>query len=329
MTIIPTPKSIRIETGSVRLSEFSSRQVSALPGETLDLLQREFPGEWSSKDAGGFRARFLKGSPPETVEPVGVHAGPDAYVLRVTDDGVAIDANSPAGVWYGLQTLRQMTADAGTIPVCEIRDYAAIPRRGIHWDLKGYQPKFSVLLDEFRRLAAYKINLVLLELEDKYDYRSAPEVGVPGAYTFEQMRVLSRHAAALGIAIVPKLQCLGHVDYLLKHERYRRLREAGHPFQYCPRSEEVFELWQAMALELMECFAEHDESFHIGADETGNLGECAECEKHSKADSYVFHVDRCLDAIAGHGRTPVMWDDILRDLHGVLGAQATLRLPSR
>ncbi len=81
MTIIPTPKSIRGETGRVRLSEFASRQVSALPAETLDLLRREFPGEWRSTDTGGFRARFLKGSPLEAVEPVGVHDGPDAYVL--------------------------------------------------------------------------------------------------------------------------------------------------------------------------------------------------------------------------------------------------------
>ena len=328
MNIIPTPKSIKMKTGSVRLSELNSRQVSGLPSETLDLLQREFPGEWSSKDTGGFSVRFLKEGPLVATEPVEVPAGPDAYVLRVTDGGIAIDAKSPAAVWYGLQTLRQMSADDGTIPVCEISDHAAIPRRGIHWDLKGYQPKFSVLLDEFRRLAEYKVNLVLLELEDKYEYRSAPKVGVAGAYTFEQMRKLSRHAAALGITIVPKLQCLGHVDYLLKHERYRHLREAEHPYQYCPRSEQVFALWQAMALELMKCFAEHDEFFHIGADETNNLGECAECAKYSKADTYVFHVDRCLDVIAGQGRTPVMWDDILRDLHGVLGAEEAKRVQS-
>jgi len=297
-----------------------------LPAETLDLLRREFSGEWCSKDTGGFSVRLLKEGAAAATAPVEVSSEPDAYVLRVTGDEIAIDAKTPAAVWYGLQTLRQMTADDGTIPLCEISDHAAIARRGIHWDLKGYQPKFSVLLDEFRRLAEYKINLVLIELEDKYEYGCAPEVGVAGAYTFEQMRTLSRHAAALGITIVPKLQCLGHVDYLLKHERYRHLREAEHPYQYCPRSEEVFALWQAMALELMACFAEHDEFFHIGADETNNLGECAECKEYSKSDTFVFHVDRCLDFIAGHGRTPIMWDDILRDLHGLLGAAEAKRV---
>ncbi len=153
MNIIPTPQSIRSATGSIRFAALGSRQVSGLPAEALDLLRREFPGEWRDKDTGGFCVRFLKGSSPEADEHVEVPAAPDAYVLRVTSRGITIDANGPAGVWYGLQTLRQMTADSGTIPVCEIRDHAAIPRRGIHWDLKGYQPKFPILLDEFRRLS--------------------------------------------------------------------------------------------------------------------------------------------------------------------------------
>ena len=141
------------------------------------------------------------------------------------------------------------------------------------WDLKGYQPKPEVLKEELRLLASYKINSILLEIEDKYDYRCAPGVGVRGAYTFEEMREISRYAKSMNIMIVPKLQSLAHVDYLLKHARYAKLREDGHPFQYCASNPSAQKLWESMADELMECFAEHKEYFHIGADETDLLGQ--------------------------------------------------------
>ena len=308
MNIIPTPQSFKCDSSTkVSLQDFTTLLVSGLSADTLELLKCDFPEIQADNEADIFRARIIK-APTVEFPPVEIEKKPDAYVIRVTSEGIAVDANDCHGLWYGLQALRQMIQKDNTIEICEIHDHAAIRCRGVHWDLKGYQPKFTVLLDEFRRLSKYKINLVLLELEDKYQYCSAPEVGCASAYSFEQLRILSRHAAALGITIVPKLQCLGHVDYILKHSSYRHLREAEHPYQYCSHSDEAFEIWKAMADELMECFAEHREFFHIGADETDNLGECPECSKYSKVDNYIFHVNRCLDFLVEQGRTPVMWE---------------------
>ena len=104
-------------------------------------------------------------------------------------------------------------------------------------------------------LASYKVNSILLELEDKYDFHSAPGIGVPGAYTHEQLKVFSAYAKARHIQIVPKLQSIAHVDYILKHERYRHLREEGHVFQYCAVNREAQKLWESMCEELMDCFA--------------------------------------------------------------------------
>lgn len=323
MNVIPTPQLFKCDSAKVSLQNFTALRVSGLSTDAFELLKCDFPGVQADNDADIFRARME--TPGAEFAPVEIEKKPDAYVIRVTPEGIAVDADDCHGLWYGLQTLRQMIEADNSIPVCEIHDHAAIRYRGVHWDMKGYQPKFTVLMDEFRRLSKYKVNLVLLELEDKYQYRNTPGVGVAGAYSFEQLRILSRHAAALGITVVPKLQCLGHVDYILKHSRYRHLREAEHPYQYCPHSDEAFALWKAMAGELMECFSEHREFFHIGADETDNLGECPECSKYSKVDNYIFHVNRCLDFLVEQGRTPVMWEDMLRDQHKHLGIEEAKR----
>ena len=47
-------------------------------------------------------------------------------------------------------------------------------------------------------------------------------------YTHAQLRELSVLARSLHIAVVPKLQSIAHVDYILKHDAYRGMRENGH-----------------------------------------------------------------------------------------------------
>ncbi|HJQ13928.1 MAG TPA: glycoside hydrolase family 20 zincin-like fold domain-containing protein, partial [Anaerolineales bacterium] len=55
--------------------------------------------------------------------------GEEGYELSVTTDSVRLNANSPAGLFYGVQTLRQLlpvhSSDAVSLPALSIRD---IPR---------------------------------------------------------------------------------------------------------------------------------------------------------------------------------------------------------
>ena len=310
MNLIPPVKQMVPARGVCRMDSLRRLRCAGVNAETEELLGERFPNLKIVRGRKGFFAEFTAGT--RGMSPVDAGGEPDAYVLRVAEDCIRIDAASPGGVFYGIQTLLQLPASAQCM---EIRDHASIPLRMIHWDLKGYQPKLAVLKEEMRILASLKINAILLELEDKYNYRCAPGVGVRDAYTFEEMRGFSRYARSLNIMIVPKLQCLAHADYLLKHRKYAHLREDGHPFQYCASSPAAQKLWEAMASELMECFAEHTEYFHIGADETDLLGRCGKCAKLGKGGSYLRKTEACIDYLIAHGRTPVMWEDILRNLH--------------
>jgi hexosaminidase len=236
----------------------------------------------------------------------------------VEPEGVRIGAPSEQGLMYGLMSLIALyRADDGITEAGHVRDWPTIRYRGIHLDLKGYQPKYKRLLEFCTLLAEYRINAILLEVEDKYQYRCAPEVAVPGAYTYDEFRGMSTHCARLGITVIPKLQAIGHVDYILRHERFAHLREATHPFMFCPRNDEAFALWRDMAAELIDCFAEH-EFLHIGADETATLGACEVCKPYTKAESYVHLVERCIDYVCEQDKRPIMWEDILRNAHGNL-----------
>lgn len=328
--VLPRPQETAPAEGQLAAATVVQVRVTGLSDPALDWLRRglsdlglvvearsqpqyraELGSEWAGRERRGWDdlAVDLADRLPQK---------PEAYALRVSPESIEIAAGDSAGLWYGLQTAVQLlNSSVDTIPAGEIRDWPAIRRRGIHLDLKGYQPRFDRLLEACYLLSRFRINAILLEVEDKLAYDGAPGVGIPGAYTPSQFRELGQLCTALGIEVIPKLQCLGHVDYLLKHERYAHLREGDHPFQYCPRNEEGMDLWRAMAMELMDCFGGHG-YFHIGADETGNLGECPVCREHSKASSYVHRVQQCIDTVLQAGRQPILWEDILRNLHGNL-----------
>ena len=314
--VVPRPQSWKASGEACQISSLTQGRVIGLAPDALPWLAEDLPGtKFEASPGNGFAA--VLGTDDDAPD-APADLGPEGYVLDVGANSATVVANDAAGLWYGLQSLAQAAAlSNGAVPAGELRDYPAIRWRGVHVDLKGYQFHFERLLEVCRLLARHRVNAILLEVEDKFAYAGAPEVGVPGAYTAAQFRRLGEVCAAVGIQVIPKLQCLGHVDYLLKHERYRHLRENDHPFQYCPRNEEGMELWRGMARELMDCFPGHAH-FHIGGDETGNLGECPVCQPFRKAESYSHRVGQCLEYVRQEGRRPILWEDILRNLHGNL-----------
>ncbi|MFA6929827.1 MAG: family 20 glycosylhydrolase [Lentisphaeria bacterium] len=316
MNLLPQVKSFLPAEGICDKASLRVCRAAGLNPATLEQLQKHFSDLTCQMKPKGFFAEFSVSKGTLKKEDPG--SGFDAYVIQITGNGIRIDAHSESALFYGLQTLFQLP---GRIPCGVLHDEAALKYRMIHWDLKGYQPHLPVLLDELRILASFKVNAILLEIEDKYDFRCAPEVGCPGAYSYEDMRRISQTAAALHIMIVPKLQCLAHADYVLKHKRYHDLREDGFSFEYCSSNPKAQKLWVEMATELMECFAEHPQYFHIGADEALKLGTCPECQKLGKAGSYIHKVEQCIDYLCQQGRTPILWEDILRNAHSALSEE--------
>lgn len=314
MLILPPVKSSSFEEKVCKMDAMTSISYAGINALMLDELKKKYPSCKATKKKTGYFLQFSAKNAKALPE-ANVSDDLEAYQIRITEDTLRIDAKSEAGLFYGIQTFLQMP---NRIPCGEIKDHAAIPLRMIHWDLKGYAPKYELLLEEMRILAAYKVNAILLEIEDKYDYKAAPGVGCPGAYTYEQMRKLSKYAKDLHIQIVPKLQCLAHSDYILKHKKYKSLRENGHAYQFCVSNPKAQKLWENMAAELMDCFAEHKGYFHIGADEAINLGECPKCAKLGKTGSFLKKVGASVDYVLKNGWQPIIWDDILRNLHGAM-----------
>ena len=108
--------------------------------------------------------------------------GVNGYQIEASPKGLTVRASSAAGLFYGTQTLLQLIqTDNGRPFVKEmlIKDWPDIPIRAVHYDTKHFQEKKEYVFNFIRTLAGYKINMLIWEWEDKFAYKSHPEIGAP------------------------------------------------------------------------------------------------------------------------------------------------------
>src|SRR5688572_3947951 len=241
--------------------------------------------------------------------------GKDGYQLSVSEGKIQIVAADAAGIFYGTQTLRQLIESDGSgfkIPGVKIRDWPTIKERAIHYDTKHHQDKKEYVESFIRDLAHYKINKLVWEWEDKLTYTSHPEIGAPGAFTIMEMQHFTQYAKRYHIELVPLVQGLGHVSFLLKWPQYASLREiASSNWEFCPLKEEsyklLFDLWDEAIK------ATPGSSYiHIGSDETYELGSCPACKAKAqeigKSGVYLLFANKAAAHLKASGRQIMVWE---------------------
>jgi len=207
------------------------------------------------------------------------------YQLTATADQVVIRAEGEVGLYYGTQTLLQIIkkGQAGDyITGMEIVDWPDISERAAHYDTKHHQDKREYVESFIHELARYKINMLVWEWEDKFEYPSHPEIGAPGAFTMQEMQEITMYARKYHVQLVPLVQGLGHVSFILKWPQHSHLREiAASNWEFCPLKEGSYELLFDLWDDAIEA-TPGSEYIHIGSDETYELGLCEQCQLKSE-----------------------------------------------
>ena len=238
---------------------------------------------------------------------------PEGYRLTVAPDRIALDGHDAAGLYWGTRTLLQAFRQGPEVPCMAVVDWPDLAYRAIHYDTKHHQGTCDYVQDFIRTLARYKVNLLVWEWEDKFAYRKHPEIGAPGAFTLEEVQQLTRFAAQHHVQIVPLVQGLGHVSYILKHPEYRHLREIPDSnWEFCPLKEESYELLFDLWDEAIEA-TPGSEFLHIGSDETYELGLGEACGCRAKAEEIgkdglmQIFIHRCVGHVEQRGRRALSW----------------------
>src|SRR4029077_20840504 len=130
----------------------------------------------------------------------------EGYVIDVTQSSVTVSGATDVGLFYGVQTLRQLVQNsplspissvwAPHIPGVHIVDWPTMEWRGVHDDLsRGPIPTLDYIKKEIRTLAEYKVNMYSLYMEDVFAYKKHPLASpAEGAITADDIKELVKYA---------------------------------------------------------------------------------------------------------------------------------------
>jgi hexosaminidase len=190
-------------------------------------------------------------------------AGDESYRLDITPQQARLMAATPAGLFYGVQTLRQLLfqgRDSKALPCLSIQDQPRFPWRGMHLDVSRHFFPVPVIKRYLDVLALHKMNVFHWHLTDDHGWhleiRRYPRLTRVGAwrepkdgnewiyatersmdpakrtcggfYTQAEVREVVRYAATRHIRVVPEIDVPGHSMAAL--DAYPELSCTGMPF---------------------------------------------------------------------------------------------------
>lgn len=245
LALVPMPQSVQPTSGTFTLSP----QAAIVAPATLS-KEAGFLGDLLRKPTGFLLPVTKAGKAGDLVLRLDTKAGvgPEGYTLSVKPAGVTISAESPAGIFYGIQTFRQLmpvaverrwqTMAEWTVPGVEIRDSPRFGWRGSHVDVsRHFMPK-EFLFKYLDLMALHKLNVFHWHLTDdqgwrieikrypkltsvgsvrsrsmlKYSPAEFEDKPHGGFYTQEDVREVVAYAKARHIRVVPEIEMPGHAQ---------------------------------------------------------------------------------------------------------------------
>lgn len=258
--------------------------------------------------------------------------GNEGYKLRIDEKNVSISANSPEGIFRGIQTLRQILpkeieASAKQqkpwlIGTGEILDYPQYEYRGAMLDVARHFFNVGDVKRYIDMLSAYKLNVLHLHLSDDQGWRieikSWPNLtehggsteiggGKGGFYTQEEYKEIVRYAQDRYITIIPEIDMPGHTNAALAS--YPELNCDGKAPElytgnkvgfstFCTHKESTYQFVGDVIRELAEITP--GSYLHIGGDES----------HVTQLEDYIPFINRVQDIVLANGKKMIGWDEI-------------------
>ena len=268
--IIPAPWSLSLKDGSFTFSEKSKIIVSELNSETklaADFLARliknptgsSIPIEQGNKE----KAKSVLMSLDPSI------ANTEGYALKITPEIIAIRAKTAVGLFYAVQTIRQLLPVEVekeqkvegiklNVPACEIQDEPQFVYRGMHLDAGRHFFPVACIKRYIDMIALHKMNTFHWHLTEdqgwrieikKYPklttiggFRKETIIGTGseeplvfddkpygGFYTQEEVKDIVAHAGSRFVTIIPEIEMPGHS--LAALAAYPEFSCTGGPFE--------------------------------------------------------------------------------------------------
>jgi hypothetical protein len=348
LKILPAPKEVRMAEGRIVIKPSTTILISNAEDRTAaETLQKEIHDRTGMK----LSIDFATAAPKTTghislgrltdrgvrsyLESQGVKVDElgsrdldqQGYVIRVTDSGVLVAGQTGQGLFYGVQTLRQLLRPEGpggkmlAVPAQVIRDWPSMEWRGVSDDIsRGPIPTLDYLKMQIRTLSEYKINLLGFNMEHVFDFQTQPlvsprdatkDASKEAALTPAEIKELVEYASKYYITLLPEQQAFGHLHQFLKYEIYSDLAETPHGHVLTPTNPKTYDFIRQVYGEVVPLFP--GPFFHIGSDETFELGlgqTKALAAQQGLGRVYLEHLQKVFEIMQPYHKQLMFWGDI-------------------
>ncbi len=337
--IFPLPKHIQMDdgyfAGSPRL-----RFEGDLPLEQKTWLIRAAKKFIGADEAAGV-ANSGAGEVLFKIDPA--VKGDETYSLWVTPSSIEARASTPQGLFWALQTLRQLHTSDG-YECARIEDAPRYGWRGVLLDEGRHFMGAKFVKHLLDVMSLYKFNVLHWHLTEDQGWRieikSHPELTAVGAwrteadgkktggfYTQEQIKQIVLYAKDRNITIMPEIEMPGHAsaaiasipDLGCTKEQIKVPTTWGvFPDVYCAGRESTFKFLDDVLDEVVKLFP--CRYIHIGGDEVpkNHWHDCPDCQARMKAEGLKdehelqsYFVRRIQKMLTDKGRELVGWDEIM------------------
>jgi hypothetical protein len=336
LKILPAPKEVRMVEGRIVIKPSTTILISNNEDRTAaEMLQKEIHDRTGMKlsieavtaapkttghiSLGRLADRGLRSYLESQGVKAGDELGSQGYVIRATDSGVLVAGRTAQGLFYGVQTLRQLLRPVGpggkvlAMPALVVRDWPSMEWRGVSDDIsRGPIPTVDYLKMQIRTLSEYKINLLGFNMEHVFDFQTQSLVSPQAAaLTPAEIKELVEYASKYYITLLPEQQAFGHLHQFLKYEIYSDLAETPHGHVLTPTNPKTYDFIRQVYGEVVPLFP--GLFFHIGSDETFELGlgqTKALAAQQGLGRVYLEHLQKVFEIMQPYHKQLMFWGDI-------------------
>lgn len=356
-----TPKPAKIEQGDgeIKISVATPLIIEAPVVEALRL--RNYATEnwmkFSSAEEKNYKGEAIRLILKDKIN--GLDSS-EAYKLKIDSKSVWVEATSAAGLFYGLQTLIQLSDGGNVLPEIEIIDYPRLEYRGLMLDISRHFRDKEFIKKQIDALAKLKINRLHLHLTDAAGWRieikqypqlteyaawrpqetwkewneggnnyiSGDSPYAHGGYlTQEDAKEIVEYAADRYITVIPEIEMPSHSEEVTATFPEIACTHGVQP-DVCVGNEKTFEFFQNVLDEIIEIFP--SDYIHIGGDEAGKQAwkECELCLIRMKEEGLEnvdqlqsYMIHRIEEYLNSKGKNIIGWDEIME---GGLAPNATV-----
>ena len=355
LNVIPKPSEYTMNEGTFTLG--ADAEIAVIAEDNGAAAELTNTGEYIAevfRASTGYELPVVEKTEPENGD-ITLRLNPDggyaeqAYAIDVTTDQVIIEAGAPVGIFYGVQTLRQMlpadieseelvSGTAWTIPCAQIADEPEYGLRSMMLDVTRHFFTVDQVKRQLDMLSQYKINTLHMHMSDDQGWRleikgemygesldklrtigaqtSCNTNGIrAGQYTQEEFKEIVAYANERCIQIVPEFDMPSHAWAALVSLSFLNSTEDGRPPANGYDNTRPYEGWD-VGFNSLECRNEKtyefiDEVFRqVSEISPSKYIHIGGDEAHvTSHDDYVYFMNRVTEIAKKYGKTPIGWQN--------------------